>query len=99
MVFGTGLEWRVQVEGLAGDGDEADTPDPVDGIPAAQVTLRQLEQSDKIETMQKTKIMWFIPVLPTRNAYPGSQFFHPGSRVKKEPFPGSWIRIRNNEFK
>ncbi len=50
MVFGTGLEWRVQVEGLAGDGDETDTPDPVDGIPAAQVTLRQLKQSDKIET-------------------------------------------------
>ena len=47
MVFGTGLERRVQVEGLAGDGDEADTPDPVDGIPAAQVTLRQLKQSDK----------------------------------------------------
>ncbi len=49
MVFGTGLERRVQVEGLDGDGDEADTPDPVDGIPAAQVTLRQLKQSDKIE--------------------------------------------------
>ncbi len=48
MVFGTGLEWRIQVEGLAGDGDETDAPDPVDGIPAAQVTLRQLEQSDKI---------------------------------------------------
>jgi hypothetical protein len=47
MVFGTGLEWRVQVEGLASDGDEADAPDPVYGIPAAQVTLRQLKQSDK----------------------------------------------------
>ncbi len=48
MVFGTGLERRVQVEGLASDGDEADAPDPVYGIPAAQVTLRQLKQSDKI---------------------------------------------------
>jgi hypothetical protein len=48
MMFGTGLERRVQVEGLGSDGDEADAPDPVDGIPAAQVTLRQLEQSDKI---------------------------------------------------
>jgi hypothetical protein len=29
------------------------------------------------------------PVLRFRDVYPGSEFFHPGSRVKKIPGPGS----------
>jgi hypothetical protein len=30
-----------------------------------------------------------IPVMRIRDVYPGSEFFHPGSRVKKFPDPGS----------
>ena len=39
-MLGTGLEWGVQVEWLAGDGNEGDGSYPVDGIPSTQVTLR-----------------------------------------------------------
>jgi hypothetical protein len=30
-----------------------------------------------------------MSVLRIRDVYPGSEFFHPGSRVKKAPDPGS----------
>jgi hypothetical protein len=29
---------------------------------------------------------------------PGSEFFHPGSRIQGRKDPGSWIRIRNTAF-
>jgi hypothetical protein len=33
------------------------------------------------------------PVLRIRDVYPGSEFFHPGSRVEKIPFPDPHQRI------
>ncbi len=41
--------------------------------------------------------MFWNPVLLIRDIYPGSEFFHPGSRVKKVPDPGSRIRIHIKE--
>ncbi len=37
-----------------------------------------------------------VPVLRTRDVYPGSEFFHPGSQIQGEKY--SWIRIRIKEF-
>ncbi len=43
------------------------------------------------------QIWVFLSVLQIRDVYPGSEFFHPGSRVKK--ITGDRFRIRIKEFK
>ncbi len=37
----------------------------------------------------------YLAVLRTRDVYPGSDFFHPGSRVKKIPWSGSASASKN----
>ncbi len=37
----------------------------------------------------------FLAVLRIRDVYPGIEFFHPGSRVKYIPDPGSALNILN----
>jgi hypothetical protein len=42
-------------------------------------------------------LVFWNTVLLIWDVYPGSEFFHPGSRVKKVPDPGSRIRIHIKE--
>ncbi len=48
------------------------------------------KEADKVG--KKTR---FIQVLRIRDVYPGSEFFHPGSRVKKILDPGSGAASKN----
>jgi hypothetical protein len=45
------------------------------------------------------RLLSLLPVLRIRDVYPGLEFFHFGSKVKKIPDPGSRIRIHIKEFK
>ncbi len=47
----------------------------------------------KLHDGYRLQLKYSRPVLRARDVYPGSEFFHPGSRVKKIPDPGSQTRI------
>ncbi len=50
---------------------------------------------DRHSLQQRENLRYFLPVLRIRNVYPGSQFFHPGHRVKKIPDPRSASASKN----